>query len=214
MTALRLQDLVATVAFADPAGGKTGAAKLKRTSARMAIGVAGMDAIGRIFMLHLWAKRCATPEFLQELYRVADLFHPKPFAIEANAMQSLFVDCAEYISQCFGRRQVAFTPYYQPTNLDKAFRNRMAIQPVLAHGRLFLRENQQEALAELQVHPRSPVKDLVDVIGTCCALLPRIKRVDRGVNHEARALAAYLRSIGTPASQIHARLDALFPQSH
>lgn len=214
MTALRLQDLIAVVAFADPAGGKQGAAKLKRTSARMAIGVAGMDAIGRIFMLHLWAKRCSTPDFLQELYRVAETFHPRPFAIEANAMQSLFVDCAEYIAKCFGKRAIAFTPFNQPTNLDKAYRNRMAIQPPLAQGRLFLRDDQQEALAELQVHPRSPVKDLVDVIGTCCALLPRVKRVDRGVNHEARALATYLRDIGMPASEIQARLEAVFPQSH
>lgn len=214
MTAQRLQDLVAVVAFADPAGGKTGAAQLKRTSARMAIGVAGMDAIGRIFMLHLWAKRCATTEFLHELYRTAEVFHPRPFAIEANAMQSLFVDCAEYIAKCFGKRAIAFTPYHQPTNLDKAYRNRMAIQPPLAQGRLFLRDDQQEALAELQVHPRSPVKDLVDVIGTCCSLLPRTRRIYTFQREEAQALAAYLRSIGTPASQIQARLDAVFPQSH
>lgn len=209
MTILRPEQLVATVGFVDPSGGKTRAQALKKTRARSAIVVVGIDTIARVFVLHAWAARCSTTMLLEEIFKVGELHKPRPYCIEANAMQSLFVDCAAYIAAHFGHRKLNLAPYSQPTGIEKDFRNRTAIQPILAQGRLFLREDQRELRAELLVHPRSPVKDLVDALGSCCALLPRIAGARGSRNAEADGLAAYLRETGHSPSEIERRVGDL-----
>lgn len=216
MIALKLSNLVATVAFADPSGGKTPDAQaVKGLGARSAIVVVGTDALTRVFVLYAWAQRCATTRFLEQLYFVADTFQPRPFCIEANAMQSLFVDCAEYIRKMHSQHQVQFSKYVQPSHLNKTFRNRTAIQPVLAQGRLFLSDDpsQQELQAELRVHPRSATRDLVDCLATCCSLLPRVAPPRNRRQDEADALAAYLRDRGTAASEIERRISEILSTS-
>lgn len=208
-----LADLVAVVGFVDPSGGKTRAQALKKTRARSAIVVVGIDALARVFCLHAWAQRCSTTALLTEIFRVAEVFHPRPFCIEANAMQSLFVDCATYIAANFGKRTLHITPYYQPTGIEKDFRNRTAIQPILAQGRLFIADAQRELRAELLVHPRSPIKDLVDALGSCCALLPRVAGARGSRNAEADGLAAYLREVGTAPADIERRVADLLAQT-
>lgn len=207
------ESLVATVGFVDPAGGKNRSQILKKVGARSAIVVVGMDALARVFVLHAWAKRCSTTALLTEIFRVADEFAPRPFAIEANAMQSLFVDCAAYIAGTFGKRSLNITPYYQPTGIEKEFRNRTAIQPVLSQGRLLMTAEQRELRAELLVHPRAAVKDLVDALGSCCALLPRIAGARGSRNAEADGLAAYLRELGTNPADIEQRVADLLAQT-
>lgn len=213
MTVTPVKDLIAIVGFVDPSGGKTRAQALKKTRARSAIVVVGMDALERVFVLHAWAQRCSTTALLTEIFRVAELLKPRPFAIEANAMQSLFVDCAAYIAKTFGRKTLNITPYHQPSGIEKDFRNRTAIQPVLAQGRLFLREDQRELRSELLVHPRSPVKDLVDALGSCCALLPRVAGARGSRNAEADGLAAYLRETGVSPHEIERRVQDLLAQT-
>lgn len=213
MIILPRSDLVAVIAFVDPSGGKNRSQALKKTRARSAIVVVGMDVLTRVFVLHAWAQRCSTTALLTEMFRVGEVYNPRPYAVEANAMQSLFVDCAAYIAAHFHKKKLNITPYYQPTGIEKDFRNRTAIQPILAQGRLFLREEQRELRSELLVHPRSPVKDIVDALGTCCALLPRIAGARGSRIAEADGLAAYLREIGTAPAEIERRLQDLLAQT-
>jgi hypothetical protein len=212
MTILPVRDLQAIVGYVDPASKPKPGQAVKKTRARSAIVVVGMDTMSRVFVLHAWAARCSATALLEEIHRVGNLLKPRPFCVEANAMQSLFVECAEYITKRWGQMSVPISPYHQSTHSEKDFRNRTAIQPVLAQGRLFLREDQQELRAELQTHPRGHLKDLVDSLGSCLALLPRLAQGRTTRQSEAEGLAAYLRANGTPASEIQRRVDHLLAQ--
>lgn len=209
MTTIKLSELIAIVGYVDPASKPKPGQVVKKTRARSAIVVAGMDALSRVFVLHTWAKRCSATELIEEIQRVGASLRPQPFKIEGNAMQTLFVECAEYITKRWGKMPVPISSYHQSTHVEKDFRNRTLIQPVLAQGRLFLRDDQHELRAELQTHPRGHLKDLVDALGTCIALLPRHHRGRSAKEDEAEGLAAYLRAKGTPASEITRRIEAL-----
>lgn len=204
MTGLPLKDLVATVAFVDPASGKK-QNELKRVRARSAIVVLGLDVMARVFILHAWAARCSTTTLLDEIYRINTVFHPRPFGIESNAMQSLFVDCAAYIAAKFHRQRIALMPVDQSTHIDKDFRIRTVLQPVILQGRLFKREDMQELVAEVRTFPRSPLKDLVDALASALVLLPKVAG-RAGKTSELDALAAYLREAGHSSAEISQRL--------
>lgn len=192
------------IAFTDPSSGKQNAARLKRTSARSSIVVIGIDDLTRIFVLHAWAERCPTDKYVEKIYSTYDKFTPRIFGVEANAMQSLFGDMLAREARALAKR-IPFTPVYQNTRIEKNWRIRTALQPVLAEGRLFLLENEHELRAELSTHPMSPTVDLVDALASAIELAPaRAPAVAQ--NDQKQALAQYLRDSGMSPREIIARL--------
>jgi len=199
-------DLI-VIAFTDPAGGKSATQKLKRASARSSVIVIGSDPMCRIFVLHAWADKCPTDEFVKHIFKVNDDLHPKMFGVEANAMQSLFADMLQREARALKKR-VPFVPVPQSTKVDKRWRIRSTLQPVIAEGRLFLQDNQLELKAELSTFPMSPTVDMVDGLASAIALAP--KRAARVIQSEAvDALATYLRNAGETPRNIERRVAEL-----
>lgn len=208
---MKVNDLV-VIAFTDPAGGKSSTQKLKRTSARSSIVVIGVDDLCRIFTLHTWAERCPTDRYVEHIYKCNTDFHPKMFGVEANAMQTLFGDMLAREARAM-KMKVPFVPVPQPTKVDKRWRIRTTLQPVIAEGRLFTQENQLELKAELSTFPMSPTVDLIDALASAVALAP--KRAPQVVRDERiEALAKYLRDSGAPAHTIRQRIAQLQAQSN
>lgn len=189
------------VAYLDPASGK---AQTKRMSARAAITVVGQDSQDHIFVLYAWCGRIPTNALVEKLFEINRLFRPRVFGGEADALQSLFQDAIKMIADDRGE-PLPLHPHTHSTKLDKDFRIRTILQPVIADGRLVLSETQAELLAELEGFPSYPTKDLVDSLASAISLLPeRPLRLQR--QKEAEALADYLRRTGAPASYIEQRV--------
>jgi hypothetical protein len=201
--------------FTDPASGKQ---QLRRVRARQSIVVIGVDWLQRIFLLFAWAGRLPTSRYIDKIIKVCDDYNPRVFGIESNAMQSLFADVVdmEFKRQLKTR---AITAVNQSTKVQKDFRIRTAIEPVINDGRLFLpcdsRGNQifPDAHSELKGFPTAATKDIVDSIASAIALVPpRVVKYER--NEEIEALAAYLRRSGAPSHLIHQRIQQLYGQTH
>lgn len=188
------------VAFLDPAGGK---AQTKKTSARSAIAVLGQDAYQRIFLLHVWCGRVATQELVRMMFEINTNFRPRVFGGEANALQHLFQEAVKIIAKDRAE-QLPLLPVEHSTRIDKDFRIKTTLQPVLAEGRLIARKDQHEFLAELGGFPMYPTKDIVDCVASAIQLLPQRPR-RKQKDEEAEALAAYLRKTGASPQYIEQR---------
>lgn len=182
------------VAFLDPASGKT---QTRRQSARSAIGVIGQDDQQRVFVLYAWAGRVPVPGLVEKMFEVNKLFKPRVFGGEADALQILFQEAVRMIAHD-RNEQLPLLPVQHSTKIEKDFRIRTTLQPVIAEGRLILQESQHELLAELEGFPAYPTKDLVDMLASAIDLLPnKPMQKERDSNNEA--LATYLRKTGAPA---------------
>ncbi len=201
MTELTLADLPARYAFCDPSGGKP---ELKKTRARSAIVCIAADHLTRIFVLVAWAARCSTDKLFDEILAVNAAWKPRIFGIEANAMQTLFADAVRREAK-MKQVRLPLVAVQQSTKINKEYRIRAALQPVIAFGRLFTQPTQHELIAELTTFPMSQTKDLADALASAVALVPpRATRVQR--DEEAEQLAAYLRESGAPAWYIRERM--------
>jgi len=203
MKYIRLEDLIFRAAFCDPASGKK--EQIKRVRARSAIVVVGADVLSRFFVLHAWAERCSTDHLMDRIIEVNDQWRPRVFGIEANAMQSLFADNVQREAR-YKEKSIPIVPVYQPTTIDKDWRIRMTLQPVIANGRLLLLASQHELKVELVSFPMSATKDLVDALASAIALIPG-PVVRRDQDEEMDARLAYLRESGAPASYIEQVID-------
>jgi hypothetical protein len=186
--------------FLDPHAGGT---ELKRVASRAAIIVVRPDDIGRIFVFHAWAARVKTDDLMDELWKVSERFHVKTFGVEANAMQSLFVDAIARDVRLRNRR-LPLMPVTQPTNRTKADRVRSTLQPLLGAGRLFLLEGDagmEELRHEIATFPMNPRADMVDALASACRLVPP-PRARREYDAERDAKLRYLRSVGAPIESI------------
>jgi hypothetical protein len=190
--------------FVDPASGRD-AQKLKRVRARSAIVGVAPDHLGRCFVLVAWADRVSPEALVNQICAHCEAWKPTAFGIEANAMQSLFADLVIREAR---RRGIGtpFLPIDQPTHLEKDWRIRTTIQPVLGAGRLFVPDSLLDLKMELASFPMSPTKDLVDALASALAMVP--PRVPRQREDDERAeLAAYLRASGAPPSVIARRMQ-------
>lgn len=187
------------VAFADPAGGKTA---VKRVGARSAIAVVGRSPDELDFLLYVWAARTSTDRFMDKLFEVNDTWRPRVFGIEANAMQSLFADALRREAR-FSRIRVPFIDVRQPTGVDKPFRNRSALQPIINGHRFFMSDDasQTEARNELATHPMSPTFDIVDAIASATGLLRKRPKAIVA-NEDEVELLRYLRRVGATEETI------------
>lgn len=194
---MTLDDL-AVFAYLDPAGGKRGL--IKSVRARSAIVVIGVDCVDRIFVLRTWADRAPTEKIIEQVFKLQEQYHPKIFGIEASAQQSLFAGALSYIGRSTGRTAPLY-PVNQPTKITKEFRIRTILQPIIAHGRLFIKEDMHELRSELQTFPVGITMDLVDALATACSLSPR--RTGRAqVEQEQDDLQHYLADAGLRQSEI------------
>ena len=166
-----MNDLNDLTAFCDPAAGKK-PNQVKKVRARSAIVVVGQDDFQRIFVLKAWGQRCRTDELVEEIMKTSETWSPKVFGIEANAMQSLFADCVQRESKMRGL-VLPIRPILQPTKVDKIYRIRSALQPVISEGRLFIQEDQHELKQEILTFPMSPTVDIIDALASAVALLPK-----------------------------------------
>ena len=190
------------LAFTDPASGK---GKLKKVRARQAIVVIAADWLHRVFILFAWAGRLPTSKYLDKILKVNEDYHPKQFGIEANAMQSLFADLVtDAAKERYAR--TTFIAVHQPTRIDKDFRIRTTLEPVINDGRLFMQEAQVELEGELRSFPTGLTKDLVDCLASAITLIPR-RPLPVQQNEEANQLASYLRNTGAPAWYIKKRIE-------
>lgn len=199
-------DLLDIVAFADPSGSKS---EVKKVQARSAIAVLAGDAYDRIFVLEAWCARTSTDAFVAKMFELNDRWHPRVFGVEANAMQSLFVDMLRRESRLRAVR-VPFVDVRQPTRVEKPFRNRSALQGIINEGRLLMLTgaSQIEARNELETHPMCAQFDIVDSIASASGLLRRTSK-EEAASGEALDLARYLRRTGAPPSYIEQKLAGL-----
>ncbi len=202
-------DALTLYGFCDPAASpaKRAAAQLKRTRARSAVIVIGADALRRIFVLHAWADRCQSSALTQKVIETAAAWPVRSFGIEANAMQSLYAESVQRDARLAGHA-LPLTAVSQPTGVDKDWRIRSTLQPVIAEGRLFLLPGQDELRAEISGFPSGATKDLVDALASAVALVPpAVAR--RDADDEAAALARYLRNSGAPPQYVEQRMFEL-----
>jgi len=202
-------DALTLYGFCDPAGtpAHRAAAQLKRTRSRSAVIVIGADALRRIFVLHAWGERCTPTVLATKIIETASAWPTQVFGIEANAMQSLYAEMVQRDARLAGLA-LPLTPVVQPTGVDKDWRIRTTLQPVVAKGRLFLLAGHDELRAEIAGFPSGATKDLVDALASAVSLVPpAVAR--RDADDEAFALARYLRESGAPGHYIEERMFAL-----
>jgi hypothetical protein len=203
MTSVPLADLPERYAFADPASGKKLA--LKSVRARAAIVTIAVDAIGRIFVLDAWADRVPAQTLSDKILSTCEQWAPAMFGVEANAMQSLFADLVDFERRLRGMK-IPITPITQPSRIDKDFRIRSALQPVIGQRRLFLHPSQVELRAELTTFPTNPKKDLVDALASAIMLVPPRAIAREAVQHDA-ALEKYLLDSGMQKAYVERRMQ-------
>lgn len=200
-------DLIDVVAYVDPAAGKTGSDRVKKTRARSAIIVIGQDLLTRIFTLSAWADRCSTDELVDQMLHTQSTWHPRIFGGEADGLQSLFQDMVIREAK-YKDIPIPLVPKKHPTNVDKDWRIRAALQKPIREGRLFVHPSQVELYTELQGFPRAKLKDLVDALASAVDLLP-VRATRRDADDQSDALAAYLREQGADPRYIVERINEL-----
>jgi len=200
--------LVYTVAFLDPAGGKE---NKQKTKARSAIAVVSCDAANRIFVRDTWAERCATQKIYQKIYEFNEKYKPLVFGIEGNAQQGLFCDSVAMDAYQKGI-DLPVQSIVHPTSMNKDFRIRTHLQPVVSQGRLFVQKDQYKLLEEILDFPMSTIKDLIDALASAVSILPKQTFISK-VSEESKAHLEYLRESGAPVDYIekqamlHSRAD-------
>ena len=188
--------------FTDPASAR---GKIRKIRARQAIVVVAADDLRRIFVLYSWAGRLGTSKYIDRILNVCENYETKLFGIEANSMQSLFADMVQLEAKKRSSR-LPLVPVQQSTKVDKDFRIRSALEPVINAGRLFIQSRHSDLESELRGFPTASTKDLVDCLASAITLVP--KRLPRQQeNAEVEALAKYLRDTGAPASYIKQRIS-------
>ena len=195
-------------AFTDPAGGRqrTAGAKHKKIRALQAAIVIAVDDLQRIFVLHCWAGRLTPSKYLDKLITICDDYEPKTFGIEANAMQSLFADLVyDEARRRLGAHKNRFLEINQPTKVDKFFRIRSTLEPVINEGRLFIPSHMTELLSDMRGFPTIQHIDRVDCLASAVALVPS-RPLPQRTQDEADALASYLRKTGAPSDYIERRI--------
>lgn len=198
MPSLHKDHLIYTTAFLDPAGGKESRQRLK---ARSAIVVVSSDAAERKFVRYSWAERCSTDKLFDKIYEVNSMFDLNEFGIEGNAQQGLF--CDSVIKDA--REKNIIIPLrviVHPTTMNKDFRIRTFLQPIVQQGRFFVcEEGQEDFMEEVLSFPMSSIKDLIDACASAVSMIPK-QQTSNSRSSEAEAHLKYLRESGASMQAI------------
>ncbi len=191
--------------YADLAAGKDARTKIR--TARQCVVTAARDWLDRWFFIDIWAGRLTTSGFKDKILETQKTHSPRLFGLEANGMQVLF---GNLVREEAKQQDITskIIPIYQPTNVDKNFRIRTGLEPVILQGRLFLMESQIEAWSELRGFPTAQTKDIVDAMETCISRVAPKRPISRRNDREKEDYAKYLRATRMPPHQIKERLAA------
>lgn len=122
--------------IADPAGDKTftkGASRNKSDlAAIVALAVAPDDCL---FVLQSESRRYTPTQFVDRIYELANIWRPRIIGIEQVALSTTLHYFNEKLRTS---KQFWTTEPLRPKNRNKKDRIRLALQPKLAHGRLFV----------------------------------------------------------------------------
>lgn len=187
--------------FTDPAGGarNTSHQRLRKVASSMAIAVGGTD--GRnIFIVDAVAGRWSTDEYIERLYDTAARWELRSIGGEANGLAGLFMDALTRDAK-WNKRHLPLVSVTQPTHLQKDYRIRTILQPLIGHGRLFIRADLEALINQIAAFPLSPFKDLIDSVASLCRFIPP-RPVAVAESAERAQLVAYLRAKGTNPSII------------
>lgn len=185
----------------DPASGKQGT-RVRSTRARSAIVVVGTTPDTRIWVLDAWADRVGTSRIVTAFCDMVEKWNPVTAAYEDMAQQTLLADPINEEAQ---RRDIVvpLSPITVSTRVDKAWRIRTILQPIMNSGRLMLNAGLLSLKNEITSFPMSSVRDLVDALAGACSLVP--PPAARGqTQDEVREMAAYLRASGASPAHIDA----------
>ena len=212
MAQVFLDDIQPRYMWLDPASGKADA-NLKSVRARSAIVVIGTDALHRIWVLYSWSSRVGTNEIVKQFNDRVQKWGPIVAAYEDVGQQSLLED--PIMSDATDRGIVVpLAPVTVTTKVDKNWRIRSILQPIIGAGRLIINEQLIELKNEITGFPMSSIKDLIDALASCCALVP--PPVSHEQNSDAvKNLASYLRNSGVSAREIESRVREIrHPDEH
>ena len=197
-------------AFGDPAGKKRGADQLKKVRANSALIVIGVEPTSepRVIVLEAWRGKVPASVLMEKIFEFNEIWHPKVFGIEANAMQELYAQMLVTEAQ---KRNIVInlSEVYQPTNVEKHWRIRTALNPITNWGRLFLRDDQIELKNEMTVFPMSPLVDLIDALASACSMIPPRPKPAAQEDDDAAEVAQYLRNRGVAPRLIQERVQQI-----
>lgn len=178
--------------------------KIKSTRARSAIVVVGMDVLGRIFVVDAWADRAGTNTIVDNFVNMSIKWGVQIAGFEDVAQQSLLID--PILNKCDELGvEIPLAPITVNTRVEKKWRIRTLLQPVIGAGRLIIREDLVELKNEITSFPMNVRMDLVDALATAVSLTPPVKSVQTQYD-ERQELARYLRESGMSPSQISREL--------
>lgn len=186
--------------FCDPASGKQRQA-LRKVRARQALVFIGVDYLLRIFVLYAWGGRLVASKFRDHIIEQYERWQPRRLGIEDNGLQSLFGDLVLDQARQTLKGNIRIVGVPTSTKVEKDFKIRTALEPLLAAGRLFIPPTAYELLAEIQGFPTWHLKDLVDCLAMAVMLIPRRPQAQQQTTEKA-ALLRYLRDSGAPAGMI------------
>ena len=189
-------------AYADLAAGKD--AKTRKRHAKQAIVVGARDWLERWYVLLAWAGLETTTTFRDKIIGTQKLYRPRLFGLEANGMQVLFGALVREAAR-LQLGNIKMISVYQPTNVDKMFRIRTGLEPIITQGRLFVQDDQVDLLEELQGFPTAATVDIVDALESCLRLAPK-RPLNTRNNAERDAYARYLRHSQLPPRDIERKL--------
>ncbi len=184
----------------DPASGKKSVHK--RVRSRAALVVCAMDNIGRVFVLDCWTGRGGAQQLSEVFVQKTGLWSPRIAAFEDAGQQMLLMDpiMAEAKKQGI---LVPLQPVPPLSGVDKKWRIRATLQPVVAPGRLFIQEEHIELRSELTSFPLGASQDILDALASCIMLMPP-PRAQETIDNEREDLLYYLRESGAPMHIIEA----------
>ena len=184
----------------DPASGKKSVHK--RVRSRAALVVACMDNIGRVFVLDCWTGRGGAQQMAEVFVEKCGKWSPRVAAFEDAGQQMLLVDpiMAEATKQ---NVRVPLQPVRPLSGVDKKFRIRATLQPVVGPGRLFILEEHVELRSELISFPLGASQDILDALASCIMLMPPpMAAIQEETSRDD--LLEYLRETGAPMDIIEA----------
>lgn len=197
--------------FADLAAGKDAARSRNKRRARQCIVIGARDWLSRWFFPYIWAGRKTASEFKARILQAQEDWEPRRFGIEANGMQVLFGSLVrEEARERFGH--VVILPIYQPTTVDKDYRIRTGLEPILNGGRLFLQAKEVEARSEISGFPTNITKDIVDAMETLMNRVAPKQIIKKVEDREKEEYAAYLRASGMQSHRIEQELSNFHAQ--
>ena len=159
----------------------------------------------RIFVVEWWETRATTEQLTEKIFEINKRWKPRQFGCEANAMQELYGEMVQLDAR---RRNIKLplVPVYQPSKIEKTYRIRTGLQPVIRAGRLFLHEDMIGERTKLASFPMNiSAVDGIDALENAVRLVPK-RAVPQQKRQEVEALAAYLRASGLAPQLIEARI--------